>query len=418
MLTYQAKRRGGLEADVWMLRMDAFPNGRHPASIRREHEFEDAFEQFYSLGSGLKEPIQITFLDRFELPEAGIDGGGVTKEFLTSVTDKAFGATDGVPMFVANDQHLLYPNPSAPDEQRALQKADARERTVAQMLQRYDFLGRIIGKCLYEGILVDVNFAPFFLRKWPLTGGAGAAPKESGYRPTLNELRDLDEELYQGLHQLKNYDGDVEEFCLNFTVTDKIGADETVTRELKPGGGEVAVTNQNRLVYISYMARHRLQNQPYHQTSAFLRGLSTMIQPSWLAMFNHAELQTLLSGTSSSLDLADLRAHTEYGGLYYRGTERADHPTIELFWRVLAGLSDGEQRAVLRFVTSTPRAPLLGFAALRPRFCIRDSGHSQDRLPSTSTCVNLLKLPVYLSADVLREKLLCAALSGAGFELS
>lgn len=33
-------------------------------------------------------------------------------------------------------------------------------------LQWYAFLGQIMGKALYEGILVDVPFAPFFLSKW------------------------------------------------------------------------------------------------------------------------------------------------------------------------------------------------------------------------------------------------------------
>jgi len=81
-------------------------------------------------------------------------------------------------------------------------------------------------------------------------------------------------------------------------------------------------------------------------------------------------------------------------------------------------LSDDERRAVLKFVTSTPRAPLLGFATLNPKFSIRDAGGEQERLPSTSTCVNLLKLPMYRSEGVLREKLLYSVFSGAGFDLS
>lgn len=36
----------------------------------------------------------------------------------------------------------------------------------AQQLDYFEFLGRIIGKALYEGILVDVAFAGFFLSKW------------------------------------------------------------------------------------------------------------------------------------------------------------------------------------------------------------------------------------------------------------
>jgi ubiquitin-protein ligase E3 C len=432
------KRRGGADPEAWRFRIMQRPDagthfGKHTAKIRRENEFEDAFEQFYPLGAGLKEPIQITFMDQFGSQEAGIDGGGVTKEFLTSVTSRAFMPTDEIDMFIENDQHLLYPNPTAIEELKAsLRQAGFPENSpefrqhISDMLQRYEFLGRIIGKCLYEGILVDVNFAPFFLRKWALTGGEGHAPNESGYRPTLNDLRDLDEGLYQGLHKLKVYSGDVEDFSLNFTVTDTVVVDHStspkkttaIDKELKPNGANLSVTNQNRLVYISYMARHRLQNQPYLQTSAFLRGLRQMVQPSWLSMFNHSELQTLVSGTRTSIDVEDLRRNTIYGGTYVIGTDGLEHPTVSFFWKVMKEMSDEERRAVLKFVTSTPRAPLLGFGTLNPRFSIRDGGSDQARLPSTSTCVNLLKLPMYRDEALLKRKLLQSVLSGAGFDLS
>ncbi|KZM28205.1 HECT-type E3 ubiquitin transferase [Ascochyta rabiei] len=429
------KRRNTADPEAWRARMmfGGGPGDKHSARIRRDNEFEDAYEQFYPLGQGLKEPIQITFVDQFDAPEAGIDGGGVTKEFLTSVTNRAFMPTDSVDMFVENDQHLLYPNPAAVEEHKELLKQQGLRETspdfrheVTELLHRYEFLGRIIGKCLYEGILVDVNFAAFFLRKWALTGGTGSAPNESGYRPTLNDLRDLDEELYQGLHKLKTYPGDVEDFSLNFTVTDTVVTDhasspkktKAITKDLKSGGADTAVTNQNRLVYISYMARHRLQNQPYLQTTAFLRGLSTMIQPSWLSMFNHSELQTLISGTRTQIDVEDLRRNTIYGGTYVIGDDGLEHPTVQLFWRIMKDISDDERRAVLKFVTSTPRAPLLGFGTLNPRFSIRDGGSDQERLPSTSTCVNLLKLPMYREYGVLKEKLLYSVFSGAGFDLS
>ncbi|KAF1967075.1 E3 ubiquitin-protein ligase NEDD4 [Bimuria novae-zelandiae CBS 107.79] len=432
------KRRGSSDPESWRLSIMQRPDAphqfeKHTARIHRGAEFDDAFAQFYDLGEGLKEPIQITFVDQWDQAEAGIDGGGVTKEFLTSVTNTAFTPTENdIDMFIENDQHLLYPNPSAIDEikealrsELGLQDGSAAFRAhVAAALQRYEFLGRIIGKCMYEGILVDVNFAPFFLRKWALTGGTGSAPNETGYRPTLNDLRDLDEELYQGLHKLKTYDGNVEDFGLTFSITDTVVIDratkktKAVTVDLRPDGSNIPVTNQNRLVYISYIARHRLQNQPYPQTAAFLRGLSTMIQPSWLSMFNAPELQTLIGGTSSQIDVEDLRRNTLYGGTYVIGDDGLEHPTIQLFWKIMKELSDGERRAVLKFVTSTPRAPLLGFKTLNPRFSIRDAGSDQERLPSTSTCVNLLKLPMYRDEGLMKEKLLYSVFSGAGFDLS
>lgn len=431
------RRRGHVDSELWRMHvMNGFdPNdniGRHTATVKRGNEFEDAFEQFYSLGEGLKEPIQITFVDQWGQQEAGIDGGGVTKEFLTSVTSQAFTPTAGQNLFAENEQHLLYPYPAAIEEKKAILKegmglaedAPIVREQVKLMLQHYEFLGRVIGKCLYEGILVDINFAGFFLLKWALTGGDRQASNETGYRANVNDLRDMDEELYRGLMQLKNYTGDVEDFALNFTVSDTLTTDyltgktKVVTRNLIPDGANKVVTNNNRLTYIWSIVQYRLAIQPAAQTRAFLKGLSSMISPTWLSMFNQTELQTLIGGTSSSIDIADLRRHTHYGGIYVRGDDAEDHPTIRLFWRVMESFTDTERRAVLKFITSTPRAPLLGFASLHPAFSIRDSGNDETRLPSASTCVNLMKLPRYTTEKVMREKLLYAVMSGAGFDLS
>ena len=214
------RRQGYIDPDVWRMSVAQASMGRmvegrpvaqdilsrHHADIKRDSVFDDAFEQFYELGDGLKEPIQITFIDKFNTPEAGIDGGGVTKEFLTSVTNEAFKSNRELPLFEENDEHLLYPNPSAVEQRRELlRQAGYLERSaewneqIRDLLRRYEFLGRVIGKCLYEGILVDVHFAPFFLLKWALTGGTSSAQKETAYRANLNDMRDLDQGLYQGL---------------------------------------------------------------------------------------------------------------------------------------------------------------------------------------------------------------------------
>lgn len=440
LLDQTRRRDGNVDPDIWRMsivqqsHMSSRPGrgsarellGRHHAKIRRNQVFEDAYEQFFELGEGLKEPIQITFVDQFDTVEAGIDGGGVTKEFLTSVTNEAFRGEDGPKWFISNDQNLLYPNPSAVDERRErLRKIGLIEgslewrENIAEVLRRYEFLGRVVGKCLYEGILIDIGFAGFFLLKW---AAAGAAGSESGYRANINDLRDLDESLYQGLLKLKNYPGNVEDFSLDFTITDTISPPgeptQTITRDLMPNGSNIPVTNENRTLYISYVARHRLQVQPYQQTQAFLKGLGEIIKPTWLSMFNQSELQTLVGGDSSEIDVENLRENTQYGGVYQIGDDGMEHTTIQMFWRVMKNLDDSDRRKVLKYVTSTPRAPLLGFSQLNPRFSIRDAGSDETRLPSTSTCVNLLKLPMYTTIGVLKQKLLYAVNSGAGFDLS
>lgn len=438
----ERRRNGYVEPDDWRMSVAATQArdlhgrhrgmdliGRHHASIHRGSVFEDAFESFYGLGEELKEPIQISFIDQFGQPEAGIDGGGVTKEFLMSVTSEAFDPQMEMAMFEENEQRYLFPKPTTMQQARHMLIEDGNEIgtegfnvAMRGILQHYEFLGRVVGKCMYEGILIDVNFAGFFLLKWALTGGTTTATTESAYRASINDLRDFDDQLYQGLLGLKNYTGDVEaDFGLNFTVTDTFeveGKTISATNELIPNGSKTMVTNSNRLVYIDRMVRYRLQEQPRQITNAFLKGLGQIISPMWLAMFNQKELQKLVGGDNNELDISDLRRNTQYGGIYVIGDDGLEHPTVAMFWKVLKEMSDADRRAVLKFVTSTPRAPLLGFSHLNPKFSIRDSSEDQTRLPSTSTCVNLLKLPRYADERTMREKLLYAANSGAGFDLS
>ena len=425
----RAERSGRAPSDLRTMMMPfgpILPSAKHHADIRRGKTFEDAFENFYQLGDGLKDTISITFVDQFGAPEAGIDGGGVTKEFLTSVTTEAFSNDENpLRMFICNEKGLLFPDPIAVDGLRERMRSQGLSEmdsdwkdTISKLLKRFEFLGRIVGKCLYEGILVDLVFAGFFLLKWPSTG-----PGESNtYKGSVNDLRDMDEELYKGMLRLKNYPGDVSELGIDFTINDQISPPgqplKTTTRNLIPNGDKMLVTNDNRLLYISYVARHRLVLQPALQTSAFLRGLRQIIRPSWLSMFNQSELQRLVGGDSSEIDIDDLRRNTVYGGLYVIGDDNEEHPTVKLFWKVMRSFTDAQRRDVLKYVSSTPRAPLLGFSQLNPKFSIRDAGRDETRLPSTSTCVNLLKLPQYTSEATMREKLLYAITSGAGFDLS
>lgn len=223
---------------------------------------------------------------------------------------------------------------------------------------------------------------------------------------------------------LKNYTGDVEtDFALNYTITSSLtlesGKTKTITLDLKPNGSNIPVTNSTRLEYIHLVSKYRLLNQPRLQINAFLHGLGSIIQPSWLSMFNQSELQTLVGGGHNPIDVADLRRNTVYGGLYVIGDDGKEHPVVANFWKVMEeDLTDEERRKVLKFATSVSRAPLLGFGMLNPRFSIRDSGDDQERLPSTSTCLNLLKLPRYKDRETLRKKILYAVNAGAGFDLS
>jgi len=163
------------------------------------------------------------------------------------------------------------------------------------------------------------------------------------------------------------------------------------------------------------VAKRHLYDAIRPQAEAFTRGLWEAVGPGHLRMFSEPELQLLVSGGAGGVDLEDLRRHTRYTG-GYTGLD----PAVRRFWRVLGKLSDRERGALLRFVTSCERPPPLGFEALQPPFTVHRVGVRRDdeKLPSASTCFNTLKLPTYSSERALREKLLLAINSGAGFEMS
>lgn len=160
------------------------------------------------------------------------------------------------------------------------------------------------------------------------------------------------------------------------------------------------------------MADFKLNKQIRSQCLAFRQGLANVLPIEWLYMFSNKELQVLISGAEIPVDVHDLRQNTRYGGDF-----TLEHHTIQLFWKVVEEFGDIQRRQLLKFVTSCSRPPLLGFKDLDPPFCIQNAGDT-DRLPSASTCMNLLKLPAFQKEDTLKEKLLYAIQSGAGFELS
>eukprot|EP01027_Heterolobosea_sp_BB2_P014971 GEZU01021466.1.p1 GENE.GEZU01021466.1~~GEZU01021466.1.p1 ORF type:complete len:411 (-),score=114.80 GEZU01021466.1:175-1338(-) len=355
-----------------------------PVQARREFIFEDGFAKLSALSPAqLKNRLQIRFISPEGYEEAGV-GEGVFKEFLTELCKKAF---DAYGLFKYTSDGMLYPNPSA-------------HVVSSDYLNHFEFLGRMIGKAMYEQILVEVPFARFFLSK--LLG-------KSNY---LNDLPSLDPELYRNLTFLKNYDGNVEELALNFTIVDNEFG-ESIEHELIPDGRNIPVTNENRLSYIHRVAHFRLNTQIKPQSDAFLRGLRDIIPPKWLRMFDQSELRLLISGNEADFDVEDLRAHAVYAGGYTQ-----DHPTIKLFWGVVHEMTHKERALLLKFATSCSRPPLLGFRNLFPPFCIQKSSNDAESLPTSSTCVNLLKLPAYTSKAELKQKLLYAISNCTGFELT
>lgn len=92
----------------------------------------------------------------------------------------------------------------------------------------------IVGKAIYEGVLLKCNFARFFLNRFTekATGSS---------RNQVDDLRLLDPDLYNNLMKLKYYEGNAEDLCLTFIIEeDFLGA--KVVIPLEPNGDQKPVT--------------------------------------------------------------------------------------------------------------------------------------------------------------------------------
>ena len=117
-------------------------------TIHRARIVEDGYRQLSVLSArDLKSIIRVKFVNVQGLDEAGIDQDGVFKEFLEETIKKVF--DPDLNLFCASSDERLYPSPTS--------------HLTDNHLALFEFVGKMIGKAVYEGIVVDVPFALFFV---------------------------------------------------------------------------------------------------------------------------------------------------------------------------------------------------------------------------------------------------------------
>jgi ubiquitin-protein ligase E3 C len=249
---------------------------------------------------------------------------------------------------------------------------------------------------------VDIPLAPFFIAKL------------LGRKNYFDELHGLDPQLHKSLLQIKKYKGNVEDLCLDFTVSSGEVMGSTPL-ELFPGGAAVNVTNSNRHQYVHLVADYRLNQQIAVQCRHFIHGFSKVrivrvfqfffpieyflfdllclhqatsqfsvnrsrsgrsqrdaahVQPRGNAgaffigpiVFEHFDLsaQTVISGKNAGdWDVDDLVSHAKFEGC------TSSSSTVVKLMKVLRDFNPQQRSLFLKFVTSCPRPPLLGFSELQ-----------------------------------------------------
>ncbi|KAI4146828.1 MAG: hypothetical protein LQ341_001971 [Variospora aurantia] len=351
-------------------------------NVRRDQVFMDSYKfMHYKSGDEIKYgKLSIRFHG-----EEGVDAGGVSREWFQVLSRQMFNPDYALFVPVASDRTTFHPN--------KLSKVNE------EHLDFFKFIGRIIGKALYEGRALDCHFSRAVYKRI------------LGKSVSIKDMETLDLDYYKSL--LWMLENDITEIITEtFSMeTDDFGVTEIV--DLIENGRNIPVTEENKHEYVQRVVEYRLTGSVQTQLEKFLGGFHDIVSPELIAIFNEQELELLISGLPD-IDVDDWKNNSEYHNY------SASSSQIVWFWRAVRSFDKEERAKLLQFVTGTSKVPLNGFSQLEgmngfSRFNIHRDYGNKDRLPSSHTCFNQLDLPEYDSYEQLRQQVYTAMTAGSEY---
>ncbi|ORZ02266.1 hypothetical protein BCR43DRAFT_465212 [Syncephalastrum racemosum] len=354
--------------------------GQCHIKIRREHIFEDAYaEVMRQAPADLKKRLMIKFDG-----EDGLDYGGLSREFFFLLSHEMFNPFYCLFEYSAHDNYTLQINPHSSIN--------------PEHLNYFRFIGRVVGLAIFHRRFLDAFFIVSFY-KMILNKKVAVADMES-----------VDADFHRSLQWMLDNDiTDVLDLTFS-TDDDRFG--EVVSVDLKPGGSEIEVTEENKREYVNLVTEWRIYKRVEEQFKAFKEGFNQLIPQDLINVFDERELELLIGGIAE-IDVDDWKKHTDYRGY----TEQDD--VIQWFWKCVRSWDSEKKSRLLQFTTGTSRIPVNGFKDLQGsdgprRFTIEKAGEV-TQLPKAHTCFNRIDMPPYKTYDALVAKLSLAVEETLGF---
>ena len=325
-------------------------SGQCHVKVRRSHIFEDSYAEIMrQSATDLKKRLMIKFDG-----EDGLDYGGLSREFFFLLSHEMFNPFYCLFEYSAHDNYTLQINPHSGIN--------------PEHLNYFKFIGRVVGLAIFHRRFLDA----FFI---------GALYKMMLNKAVqLADMEGVDADFHRSLlWMLENPIEGVLDQTFS-TEDEKFG--ETIIEDLKPGGRDIEVTDENKKEYIDLMVKWRIQKRIDEQFQAFITGFHELIPAELVNVFDERELELLIGGIAE-IDVEDWKKHTDY-----RGYTESDE-VIKFFWQTIRSW-DGEQKSrLLQFATGTSRIPVNGFKDLQGsdgprRFTIEKAGEVNN-LPKSHT---------------------------------
>ena len=243
-------------------RIAARGRGRLSVNVRRGNIFQCAYQELnYRSPQELKNKIKVQYEG-----EAGIDASGLTRDFYTELSRAMFNpdyslfnlTSNGV-SYYANSQSYVNPD----------------------HLNFFKFIGRMVGKAIFDGQLLECYFARSLYKMM------------IGEDLAFEDLEDMDNDCFKNLQW--TLENDVNGIGQYFLVTrDYFGRYEELP--LKEDGANIQVNNDNVCEYVEKFTFHKMYINVKDQIDAFLGGFHDIVSRDLISVFNHQELELLISG--------------------------------------------------------------------------------------------------------------------------
>ncbi|XP_052508035.1 NEDD4-like E3 ubiquitin-protein ligase WWP1 isoform X3 [Budorcas taxicolor] len=344
-IAYERSFRWKLAHFRYLCQSNALPS-HVKINVSRQTLFEDSFQQIMALKPyDLRRRLYVIFRG-----EEGLDYGGLARSL--NIFSVPF-----VPFFLRNLSHgewFFLLSHEVLNPMYCLFEYAGKNNYCLQInpastinpdhLSYFCFIGRFIAMALFHGKFIDTGFSlPFYKRML-------------SKKLTIKDLESIDTEFYNSLIWIR--DNNIEECGLEmyFSVDMEI-LGKVTSHDLKLGGSNILVTEENKDEYIGLMTEWRFSRGVQEQTKAFLDGFNEVVPLQWLQYFDEKELEVMLCGMQE-VDLADWQRNTVYRH-YTRNSKQ-----IIWFWQFVKETDNEVRMRLLQFVTGTCRLPLGGFAEL------------------------------------------------------
>jgi len=184
--------------------------------------------------------------------------------------------------------------------------------------------------------------------------------------------------------------------------------------ELKLGGSEIDVTNENKFEYLQLKMKHMMLGSVATQLRFLLKGLHEVVPQELLSVFDYQELELMLNGVPT-ISLKDWQNETKVVGI-------VNPLLVSWFWEIVSNFSEADKAKLLQFCTGSSRVPIQGFKALQANdgrlcpFTLSIIDMSVSVFPRSHTCFNRLDLPDYDTKTGLEDAMtLVMAMEVTGF---